>query len=142
MAKAKIQTGDTVKIISGNYRGVIGQVLAIVKKDNGKVVKTRASIATVPGINKYRRSFKYNGQAYPGSVYQVPRLVDVSNLSHITEDGQLSKVIITTDESGKKIRTLKKNGVVIVSNKVAKSNPALEATEVAQLTSETTVEAN
>lgn len=125
MAKAKIQTGDTVKIISGNYKGLTGQVLKIVKKDNGKTIKTRASVSTVEGINKYRKSFKYNGQAYPGSVYKVPRMVDISNLSHLTADGQLSKVLIKTDEkTGKKIRVLQKTGTEIKPVKVIKEKPA------------------
>jgi large subunit ribosomal protein L24 len=125
MAKAKIQTGDTVKIISGGYKGTIGQVLKIVKKDNGKVVKTRASISTVEGINKYRKSFKYNGQDYPGSVYKVPRMVDISNLSHLTKDGALSKVLIKTDaKTGKRTRVLKKTGIEIKSVKVVIEKPA------------------
>jgi large subunit ribosomal protein L24 len=119
MAKSKIQTGDTVKIISGNYKKTVGQVLAIIKKNNGKVTKTRASISTVPGIAKYRRSFKYNGQEYPGMMYQVPRLIDTSNLSHITADNKLSKVKIQSKE-GKKVRVLKKNDSEIISVKVVK----------------------
>jgi large subunit ribosomal protein L24 len=125
MAKAKIQTGDTVKIIAGNYKGLTGQVLKVVKKDNGKVVKTRASISTVEGINKYRRSFKYNGQEYPGSVYTVPRMIDISNLSHLTKDGKLSKVLIKTDDkTGKRVRVLKKTGTEIKSVKVVVEKPA------------------
>ena len=122
MSKAKIQTGDTVKVISGSYKNTIGQVLSIVKKDNGKCVKTRAAISTVAGINKYRRSFKYNGQSYPGSVYQVSRFIDVSNLSHTTADGKLSKVQIKNDEiTGKKVRVLKKTGQEIKSVKIVKN---------------------
>ncbi len=121
MAKAIIQTGDTVKIIAGNYKGTIGQILAIVKKSNGKVTKIRASVAGVPGLTKFRRSFKYNGQSYPGSMYSVPRLIDVSNLSHQTVDGQVSKVSIQTNEAGKKIRILKKTGQEIISVRVEKT---------------------
>lgn len=128
MAKARIQTGDTVKIIAGNYRGTTGQVLAIVKKLNGKKpTKFRANISTVPGIAKFRRAFKYNGQSYPGMMYQVPRLIDVSNLSQLTTDGVLSKVQIQTKD-GKKVRVLKKTGIELPSIKVVEK-PA----EVAQL---------
>jgi large subunit ribosomal protein L24 len=127
MAKARIQTGDTVKIIAGNYRGIVGQILAVVKKKSGKLTKLRASISTVPGIAKYRRSFKYNGQSYPGMMYQVPRLIDVSNLSQLTTEGQLSKVAIKIEEN-KKVRVLKKTGTVVESVKVV-AKPA----EVSQL---------
>jgi large subunit ribosomal protein L24 len=123
MAKARIQSGDTIKITSGNYKGTIGQVLKIVKKSDGKRTFLRASISSVPGINKYKKSFKYNGQSYPGSVYQVPRLIDTSNLSHLTADNKVSKVQITTDESGKKVRTLKKTGKTIENVRLVKEKP-------------------
>jgi large subunit ribosomal protein L24 len=123
MAKARIQSGDTIKITSGNYKGTIGQVLKIVKKSDGKRTFLRASISSVPGINKYKKSFKYNGQSYPGSVYQVPRLIDTSNLSHLTADNLVSKVQITTDESGKKVRTLKKTGKTIENVRIVKEKP-------------------
>jgi large subunit ribosomal protein L24 len=128
MAKAKIQTGDSVKVIAGNYRGTVGQVLAIVKKTTGKVTKIRASVAGIPGLTKFRRSFKYNGQSYPGSMYSVPRLIDVSNLSHQTADGKVSKVAIKTNEAGKKVRLLKKTGQEIVAVRVEKTKP-LPSTE-------------
>jgi large subunit ribosomal protein L24 len=123
MAKARIQSGDTIKITSGNYKGTIGQVLKIVKKSDGKRTFLRASISSVPGINKYKKSFKYNGQSYPGSVYQVPRLIDTSNLSHLTAENQVSKVQIQADESGKKVRTLKKTGKTIENVRIVKEKP-------------------
>ena len=122
MAKAIIQTGDTVKLIAGAFKGTVGQVLGIVKKTTSKnTVKTRASVAGVPGLTKFRRAFKYNGQSYPGSMYSVPRMIDVSNLSHTTKDGVISKVAIIKDaKTGKRIRTLKKTGTPIVAAKVIK----------------------
>lgn len=122
MAKAIIQTGDTVKLIAGAFKGTVGQVLGIVKKTTSKnTVKTRASVAGVPGLTKFRRAFKYNGQSYPGSMYTVPRMIDVSNLSHTTAAGVISKVAIVKDATtGKRIRTLKKTSTPIVSAKVEK----------------------
>jgi ribosomal protein L24 len=122
MAKAIIQTGDTVKLIAGAFKGTVGQVLGIVKKTTSKnTVKTRASVAGVPGLTKFRRAFKYNGQSYPGSMYTVPRMIDVSNLSHTTTEGVISKVAIVKDATtGKRTRTLKKTGTPIVSAKVIK----------------------
>ena len=122
MAKAIIQTGDTVKLIAGAFKGTVGQVLAIVKKTTSKnTVKTRASVAGVPGLTKFRRAFKYNGQSYQGSMYSVPRMIDVSNLSHTTIDGIVSKVAIVKDATtGKRTRTLKKTGTPIISAKVTK----------------------
>jgi large subunit ribosomal protein L24 len=122
MAKSKIQSGDNIKIISGGFKGTAGQVLKIVKKGNGKFEKIRASISTVPGITKYKRSFKYQGQDYPGSMYTVPRLIDLSNLTLLTEKGEISKVIVKEVE-GKRVRTLKKTGEVVTKTKLAKIKP-------------------
>ena len=123
MAKSKIQSGDNIKIISGGYKGTLGQVLKIVKKGQGKFEKIRASISTVPGITKYKRSFKYQGQDYPGSMYSVPRLIDLSNLTLLTTNGEISKVLVK-EVDGKRVRTLKKSGVVVTKTKLEKIKPA------------------
>ena len=125
MAKSKIQSGDNIKIISGGYKGTLGQVLNIVKKGQGKFEKIRASISTVPGITKYKRSFKYQGQDYPGSMYSVPRLIDLSNLTLLTDKGEISKVLVKEVE-GKRVRTLKKSGEVVTKIKLAKIKPQAE----------------
>ena len=125
MAKSKIQSGDNIKIISGGYKGTLGQVLNIVKKGQGKFEKIRASISTVPGITKYKRSFKYQGQDYPGSMYSVPRLIDLSNLTLLTDKGEISKVLVKEVE-GKRVRTLKKTGEVVTKIKLAKIKPQAE----------------
>ena len=122
MAKSKIQSGDNIKIISGGYKGTLGQVLKIVKKGQGKFEKVRASISTVPGITKYKRSFKYQGQDYPGSMYSVPRLIDLSNLTLLTTKGEISKVLVK-EVDGKRVRTLQKTGDVVTKTKLAKIKP-------------------
>ncbi len=125
MAKSKIQSGDNIKIISGGYKGTLGQVLKIVKKGQGKFEKIRASISTVPGITKYKRSFKYQGQDYPGSMYSVPRLIDLSNLTLLTANGEISKVLVK-EVDGKRVRTLKKTGEEVNKIKLAKIKPQAE----------------
>jgi large subunit ribosomal protein L24 len=122
MAKSKIQSGDNIKIISGGFKGTLGQVLKIVKKGQGKFEKIRASISTVPGITKYKRSFKYQGQEYPGSMYTVPRLIDLSNLTLMTTKGEISKVVVK-DIDGKRVRSLKKDGSEVAKIKLPKIKP-------------------
>jgi ribosomal protein L24 len=114
MSIAKIQSGDKVKIIAGNYKGTIGDIVKVVKKvsKNGKI-KIRASVSSVPKIAKYRKSSSFQGQSYPGLKTETDRFLDVSNLSLLTDDLKVSKVKISIDDKNKKTRVLKKTNEVI-----------------------------
>ncbi len=128
MSIAKIQTGDQVKVIAGNYKGNVGQVLKVVKRKsaNGKVIKIRAAVSNVPKIAKYRRSTVVQGQSYPGMKTETDRFIDLSNLSLVTSDQKYSKVKIALDEKGKKIRVLKKTNETVVKQILPKIKPATD----------------
>jgi large subunit ribosomal protein L24 len=117
MSIAKIQTGDQVKVTSGNYKGSVGQVLKIISKTrkNGVVIK-RAVVSTVPKIIKYRKSMVYEGQKMAGGMFYTDRPIDISNLSLITDNNLLSKAKIEITADGKKQRILKKTGQVVTKN--------------------------
>ena len=113
MSIAKIQSGDKVKVIAGNYKGTVGEVVKVIKTvaKNGKI-KIRASVSSVPKIAKYRKSSSFQGQTYPGLKTETDRFIDTSNLSLLTADDKLSKVKITL-EGDKKVRVLKKTNETI-----------------------------
>jgi large subunit ribosomal protein L24 len=114
MSLAKIQTGDSVKVSSGNYKGLVGVVSKVFKKINPNgTISTRASISTVPGI-----STTYLGEKIPGSMKNVSRKIDVSNLSLIT-DGQISKIKVEVID-GKKVRVYKKTNLQVIKEKIEK----------------------
>ena len=85
MSTVKIQTGDTVQVISGNYRGTVGVVTKVIKTKarNGLTMK-RASVSTVPKIAKYRKSQSVQGTTYPGQKFDIDRTIDLSNLMLFT----------------------------------------------------------
>lgn len=114
MSISKIQTGDQVKVIAGKFKGTIGQVIKIVKKQakNG-LTQVRAAVSNVPTIANYRRSNVFQGQKYPGLKTETDRLIHVSNLSLLTPDLKPSKVKIEIKDGGKKVRVLKKTGGVV-----------------------------
>jgi large subunit ribosomal protein L24 len=115
MSITKIQTGDQVKVIAGKYRGTVGQVIKVVSKQKGKTLVKRAAINTVPKINNYRKANKaFN---VPGQLTTIDRLIDLSNLSLLTADGQTSRVKIEVKDS-KKVRVLTKTGSLVERNKV------------------------
>lgn len=122
MATAKIQTGDKVKVITGKFKNISGQVLRVAKTTTSKGLIVRAAVSGVPQIVKFRKAFSQGGQSYPGSQYMVDRMIDVSNIRMVTADGQTTGIKIEIQD-GKKVRVMKKNGEVVVNNKVAKIKP-------------------
>lgn len=140
MSIAKIQSGDTVKVIAGNFKGTVGVVTKVIHKQypkgkNKTVVKTRAAVDAIKKITKYRKSTVYQGQKYAGTMSQVDRFVDVSNLMILDENQKPTRVKII-EKNGKKSRTFQTTGTTIVKKilpKVSKNqeeNP-LEANNLA-----------
>jgi len=122
MATAKIQKGDSIKVIAGAYKGTTGQVAKIIRKKNqkGQATATRVAITTVPKIAKYRKA----NAAYqiPGMQTEVDRTIDISNVMLVTSKGQTSRVSISSQD-GKKVRTLKKDSTVVTRQEVIEAEP-------------------
>jgi large subunit ribosomal protein L24 len=127
MSIAKIQTGDNVKIIAGNHKGLTGVVTKVVKSNmkNGST-RIRASVNSVPKIAKYRASQSFQGQTYPGAKFEVDRLVDISNLSLLTPANETSKVKIEI-KGDKKVRIYKKGGLQVAKVEIKKDEKADKA---------------
>jgi large subunit ribosomal protein L24 len=91
MSISKIQKGDNVKVISGNFKGITGVVTAVKKSKNTRK-NTRVAVA---GVNKIAKFQKANRQYnMPGSIKEVDRFLDVSNVSLVDNKGNLSKIKI------------------------------------------------
>jgi large subunit ribosomal protein L24 len=118
MAIAKIQTGDNVKIISGNYKGTEGVVTDVITVTKGNKTIKRVVVSTVPTIVKYQKA---NKQAeMPGAMNQTSRKIDITNVM-LVDDGKISRSKIVTDKNGKKTRELLKTGKTVVKNPVVRA---------------------
>jgi len=118
MSIRKIQTGDKVKVISGKYKGTLGQVVKVVSKERpGKLPQLRAVVTNIPKIAKFRKKNAAYNQ--PGQQLEIDRMLDLSNLSLVTSDGKVSKVKIELKD-GKKVRVLKKNSQELTLNYTSK----------------------
>jgi large subunit ribosomal protein L24 len=118
MAIAKIQTGDNVKIISGNYKGTEGVVTEVITVTKGNKTIKRVVVSSVPTIVKYQKA---NKQAeMPGSMSQTSRKIDITNVM-LVDNGKISRSKIVMDKNGKKTRELLKTGKAVVKNPVVKS---------------------
>ena len=139
MSIAKIQSGDTVKVIAGNFKGTVGLVTKVIHKEypkgkNKSIIKTRAAVDSIKKITKYRKSTVYQGQKYAGSMNQIDRFVDISNLMVLDESGKPARVKIVEKE-GKKVRTFQTTGTPLVKKiipkikKTSENDLALESTD-------------
>lgn len=130
MSIAKIQSGDTVKVIAGNFKGTVGLVTKVIHKEypkgkNKSIIKTRAAVDSIKKITKYRKSTVYQGQKYAGSMNQIDRFVDISNLMVLDEAGNPARVKIVEKE-GKKVRTFQTTGTSLVKKIIPKIKKTLE----------------
>lgn len=117
MAISRIQKGDKVKVISGKYKGIVGIITGVFKKEYfGGVIKKRVTVSEIPRIVKFKKAVNYNGQKFPGSQTMVERKIDSSNVSLITDKGEISKSKVEIKE-GKKVRILKKNSAIVEKSK-------------------------
>ncbi len=118
MSIAKIQKGDKVKVISGNYKGYCGLVTKVLKKTkaNGKIIKS-ATVAGIPTIVNYRKSSTYMGEKIPGIMNQVDRKINITNLALLTSDNIISRTKIE-NLNGIKTRVYLKTGMPVVKETI------------------------
>jgi large subunit ribosomal protein L24 len=115
MSIAKIQTGDSVRIIAGNYKGTEGVVTEVITVTKGKKTIKRVVVSTIPTIVKYQKS---NALAQvPGQMLQTSRKIDITNVM-LVENGktQRSKIVI---KDNKKVREGLKTGNVVIKTNLA-----------------------
>ncbi len=126
MAIAKIQAGDNVKIIAGNYKGTEGVVTDVIKTTKGKKTITRVVVSSVPTIAKYQKS---NVLAQmPGSISQTYRPINISNVM-LVSDGKISRSKIVVGKDGKKSREYLKTGKTVAKTILPRSKDSKELKE-------------
>ena len=99
----KIKKEDTVKVISGSYKGQTGRVIKIIKKN---------SRALVEGINKAKKHMRPSQDNPQGGIVEKELSIHLSNLALIYK-GKISKVGYKILDNGKKIRINKSTGDTI-----------------------------
>ena len=102
MAKLKIKSGDTVKVIAGENKGKEGKVLKVLIDSNKAVVE---------GINMVSKHEKPSAKNPQGGIVKKEAPLHVSNLM-LLENGETTKVGYRM-EDGKKVRFSKKTDKAI-----------------------------
>lgn len=96
----KIKTGDTVKVISGHYKGTVAEVKAVNPKTNIK------------------KTLKPTQQNPEGGVVEKEAAIDASNVMLYDKKAKAaSRVSIKVDDKGKKVRVYKKSGAEVKGGK-------------------------
>ncbi len=99
----KIKKGDTVKVISGNYRGKTGKVLKVLPKRNRAIVE---------GINFVKRHTRPSQSIPKGGIIEREATIHISNLMLVVSNTP-TRVGYTRLEDGKKVRFAKKIGETV-----------------------------
>lgn len=100
----KIKTGDTVVVIAGKDKGVKGEVIKSIPKENKVVVK---------GVNIQTRHTKPRGAENPGGLVKSEGPIHVSNVLYYDSKSNKGSRIGYKIENGKKQRYLKTTGEII-----------------------------
>jgi len=98
----KIKTGDTVKVISGHYKGTVGEVKAVSPKTNKVIVE---------GVNLAKKALKPTQANPEGGIVEQEAPIDASNVAFYDEKSKGTvKLGSKVNDKGKKVRINKKTG--------------------------------
>ena len=99
---AKIRKGDRVVVLAGKYRGIEGEVLQVMPKDERVLVR---------GVNVIKRHQRQTPQQQ-GGIITKEAPIHISNVA-LSVDGKPSRVGFKVHEDGRKSRVARKTGEVI-----------------------------
>lgn len=96
MANLHIKKGDTVVVLSGDDKGVQGEVIAV-SPEEGKVI--------VKGVNIIHKHVKPRREGETGGIVDAEGAIYASNVAPVCPKcGKAARVAVKFDENGKKIR--------------------------------------
>lgn len=100
-----VKKGDTVQVISGKDKAKVGEVLEVFPKKSTVVVK---------GVNIKTKHLKPQQEGESGQITTSEYPIHSSNVMlYSTKQNVASRICYTFDESGRKVRKLKKTGEII-----------------------------
>ena len=99
----RIKKGDSVKVITGNYKGQTGRVLKINFNNNR---------ALIEGVNKVKKHTRPSQENPQGGIVEKEMSINMSNLMLLNKNKPV-KVGFKVSDKGKRIRINRKNGNII-----------------------------
>ena len=98
----RIKKGDKVKVITGAYKGTIGEVKAVFPKEDRVIVE---------GVNMVTKHAKPSAANQQGGILHQEAPIDISNIAYSLK-GKETKIGYDFKD-GKKVRVAKATGEVI-----------------------------
>lgn len=103
--KMKIKKGDTVQVIAGDDKGLVGEVLSTLPEKNMVVVE---------GANIVTRHIKPKSQGEEGRIEAKEAPIAVSKvMAYSKKESVASRIAFTFTPEGRKVRMLKKTGEIL-----------------------------
>jgi large subunit ribosomal protein L24 len=100
-----IKKGDMVEVVAGNDRGVRGEVIRVIPRDDRVVVKG------VNMVKKHQKPRQGGRSQVQGGIIEFEAPIHVSNVMLIDpESDRPTRVGIRVDENGNKVRFAKRSG--------------------------------
>lgn len=97
----KIKNGDKVQVITGSFKGTIGEVIAVAPKHD-KV--------KVDGVNLVKKHMKPSQINPDGGIMEQEAWIHVSNVMAYDSKAKATSRVGYTEVKGKKVRVYKKTG--------------------------------
>ena len=98
-----IKKGDKVKVITGAYKGTIGEVKAVFPKEDRVIVE---------GVNIVKKHQRPTNELPQGGIIEKEAAIHVSNVQVLDKNGVAGRVGYKFVD-GKKVRYNKKSGEVL-----------------------------
>jgi len=100
--KLHVKKGDTVIVITGNYKGQKGRVLEVTRKTQRAIVE---------GVNMVKKHTKPNAKNQQGGIIEKESSIHISNLMLVDpKTGEPTRIGRRIDDKGKLVRYSKKSG--------------------------------
>ena len=104
----RIKKGDKVMVISGDDKGVQGDVIRVIPKDN------RIVVSGVNIVKKHQRPRQGGRSQVQGGIIEFEAPIHISNVMLVDpKSNEPTRVNVRRDDEGKRIRVARKSGTDI-----------------------------
>ncbi len=100
----RIKKGDKVKVITGAYKGTIGEVTKAFPKEDKVIVE---------GVNMVKKHLRPTQQNPEGGIVEKEAKIHVSNVMLYDEKNKQASRVGYEIKDGKKVRVYKKSGAEV-----------------------------
>lgn len=100
----RIKKGDKVKVITGAYKGTIGEVTKAFPKEDKVIVE---------GVNMVKKHLRPTQQNPDGGIVEKEAKIHISNVMLYDEKAKQASRVKYEMKDGKKVRVYKKSGAEV-----------------------------